>query len=344
VRRRLLNKILVNVAKIAVVVGLLIWMTQSGKLDFKQLKIFIEKPEVALVSLGLWFFIPVVLGTFRWLMLVRGIGLTCTFLRAMSLQMIGFFFNAAMPGAVGGDIIKAVYIMRDQPEKQRRTPAMLTVLLDRIVGLAGLFLMGLIGTIFSSNVSLEQPATKPLVYGIYIFTFGIVVFLTLVYLPYKDGKDPFLKIFSLNVPGFKMIHGIYEALREYRKEPHVIIGTILLSIVIQLVCMAYMAYIGVILYGDAFDPMLLPSVFPFGILITAVPLAPGGLGLGHAAFEKLFSMVGLPGGANIFNVYALSQLILNLLGFIPYLTLRSKSQMPSLEQIYEGDINEGETK
>ncbi len=66
---------------------------------------------------------------------------------------------------------------------------------------------------------------------------------------------------------------------------------------------------------------MLAPVFPFGVLVTAVPLAPGGLGVGHAAFDKLFHLVGLPGGANVFNIFTLSQLGLNLLCFNPYLSV-----------------------
>jgi hypothetical protein len=79
------------------------------------------------------------------------------------------------------------------------------------------------------------------------------------------------------------------------------------------------------MYGPTnFEVALLAPIFPFGILVTAIPLAPGGLGVGHAAFDKLFSLVGLPGGANVFNVYVLSQLFLNLLGIFPYLSLKTK--------------------
>jgi hypothetical protein len=77
-------------------------------------------------------------------------------------------------------------------------------------------------------------------------------------------------------------------------------------------------------------------------MTTALPLAPGGLGVGHVAFDKLFAMVGLQGGANVFNVMVLTQLALNLLGVFPYLLYRraavrvsdidlNKSMVPSLE-------------
>ncbi len=59
----------------------------------------------------------------------------------LQLQMIGLFFNATMPGSVGGDIVKGFYIIKDQHQGDK-TPAMLTVLFDRIVGLMALFFMG----------------------------------------------------------------------------------------------------------------------------------------------------------------------------------------------------------
>ena len=83
------------------------------------------------------------LGAFRWYILLKALDLVVSYFRALQLQLIGFFFNTAMPGAVGGDIVKAIYIMREQQSK-RKTPAMLAVLLDRVVGvvaLAALFLL-----------------------------------------------------------------------------------------------------------------------------------------------------------------------------------------------------------
>ncbi len=38
------------------------------------------------------------------------------------------------------------------------------------------------------------------------------------------------------------------------------------------------------------------SIFPIGMLLTALPLAPGGLGVGHLAFEKLYQLIGLSEG------------------------------------------------
>jgi hypothetical protein len=64
-------------------------------------------------------------------------------------------------------------------------------------------------------------------------------------------------------------------------------------------------------------------------MTTALPLAPGGLGVGHYAFDRMFALVGWHGGANVFNVLVLGQLALNLLGFIPYLLHRAEIPAPN---------------
>jgi uncharacterized protein (TIRG00374 family) len=321
----------VNALKILIVIGLLTWMVQTGKLSLTQMSVFVTQPLILIVGTIAWLIGPVLLGTWRWWLLVRGAGLECRFLRALQLQLVGFFFNTAMPGAVGGDIVKAIYIVRDQNGPSGKTPALLSVVLDRIVGLIGLFTMGASVALLNYQSLVENPSIAKLVNGL-IFVFALsCLFLILVFIPYKQSKDPFEKILKRSFPGFRMLLGIYLALRQYRHDPKRLFLTIGISICLQIMFMSYMGFVGQVLYPDQFDSSLLPTVFPFGILVTAIPLAPGGLGVGHAAFERLFSIVGLPGGANVFNIFTLSQLALNLLCFIPYLLIR-KNEPFNLEQ------------
>ncbi|MEI6398216.1 MAG: lysylphosphatidylglycerol synthase transmembrane domain-containing protein [Pseudomonadota bacterium] len=328
------KNILINVLKMTFVALLLWWMAASGRLSWSQMAIILNRPDALAASVAVWLFGPVLLGTARWWLLMRGAGLKCGYFRAMKLQLVGFFFNTAMPGAVGGDIIKAIYIMREQPAGGGKTPAMLSVLLDRIVGLIGLFVMGVVAAGFSYRQLVSNPVTAQLMSGLALVVLLSAVFLGLVFLPYPDGRDPFKKILSQTLPGFSVLHGIYEALRSYRKKPGILISTIMISVFIQVIFLFFMGFIGRIMYGsDAFDQTLLAPIFPFGILITAIPLAPGGLGVGHAAFDKLFALVGLPGGANVFNAYVLSQLLLNFLGIIPYLSMKTSIAGTSPDQV-----------
>src|SRR6202023_4279934 len=88
-----------------------------------------------------------VLVTFvRWYILVRAQDLPFTLPSALRLGMIGYYLSTFLPGAVGGDIIKAAFIAREQ---SRRTVAVTTVIVDRVIGLVGLiWLVALIGGLF----------------------------------------------------------------------------------------------------------------------------------------------------------------------------------------------------
>lgn len=310
-------------------------MLITDKLSFSEMSVIFARPDALIASVAVWIIGPVLLGTLRWWLLIRGASLDCSYLRAMRLQLTGFFFNTAMPGAVGGDIVKAIYIMRDQPSRTRKTPAMLTVLLDRIVGLMGLFVMGIVAALASYDKLSSHPTTNQLLIGLWTVAGLSAIFLAIVFVSHGDGKDPFIKILSYKMPGFRTIRGVYEAIRAYRDRPMVIFSTIAISVLVQFIFMVFMGFIGRVLYGPSFDAALLAPIFPFGTLVTAIPLAPGGLGVGHAAFDRLFALVGLPGGANVFNIYVVSQLLLNLLGVVPYLSLKSRENVTNMRDAHD---------
>ena len=75
----------------------------------------------------------------RWYLLVRALGLNFRLLDAFRLGFLGYLFNFVSVGSVGGDLFKAIFIAREQPG--RRTEAVATVLVDRVVGVYALVLL-----------------------------------------------------------------------------------------------------------------------------------------------------------------------------------------------------------
>ena len=72
---------------------------------------------------------------------------------------------------------------------------------------------------------------------------------------------------------------------------------------------------------------------PIGMIVTAIPLAPGGMGVGHVAFDKLFNFLSVSNGADLFNVFWITMMTINLLGLIPYLVLgKSKKKQPQMSK------------
>jgi uncharacterized membrane protein YbhN (UPF0104 family) len=246
-----------------------------------------------------------------------------TLRRALRLQLIGFFFNTAIPGAVGGDIVKAVYVIRDQ-DTGGKTAAMLTVLLDRVIGLAGLFLIAGVAVLSYGHFLADYPALTPVMGTVAAGVAGVLGLTVVVFLPSPAGGDPIARLLARPWPGFGMRNKIYTALRSYRTRPMVLAGALGLSLVIQLATLGYAFYVMKAVVGTTLPFAAFSALYAVGSLASALPLMPGGLGIGHVAFDKLFAMAGIAGGANVFNVVALGQLALNLFGLIPYLLHRTE--------------------
>ncbi|NDE14180.1 UPF0104 family protein [bacterium] len=323
------KKILTTLMKFALVGLLLWWMVRGGRLNATSLAIFIQNVPYLLLSVAFWLAIPVGLGSFRWFKLLRGAKVQVGFLRALQLQMVGLFFNTAMPGAVSGDLVKAVYVVRDQ-RGQRRTSAALAIILDRVVGLMGLFTVAGVASIFYLRSLRSNPVLIPMAWLVFASWMGMLSFLTVVFYPHKTGRDPIERLLNkkpwLLRRVFALVLKVYQALRAYRDHPRELLIAWGVSVVIQAVGVAYYWYTTVELTGQVPDFSQFVIVLPFGMIATVIPIAPGGLGVGHVAFDKLFTLIGLNGGANVFNVIALGQLLLNLTGIVPYLFMRRKGE------------------
>ena len=136
-----------------VTLAVLIWLFYRYRDGFSQ---FAEQPiqwrylAVAFVLCG----VSVLLTFYRWYLLVWAQDFPFRVRDAIRLGFIGYLFNYVAPGAVGGDLVKAMLIAREQ--QSRRTVAVLTVMLDRIVGLLALFLVGALASLLPTAV-MQQP-------------------------------------------------------------------------------------------------------------------------------------------------------------------------------------------
>src|SRR5262245_49047357 len=112
----------------------------------------------------------IVFASTRWWWLLIVNRLQVSWLEALRFTWIGLFFNNVVPGQTGGDLVKAIYIMKHCPGG--RVPAMVSVLVDRVLGLASLALLGAIAVLFA----LDKPGFAKLALAIW----GVLALVTLV--------------------------------------------------------------------------------------------------------------------------------------------------------------------
>ena len=310
---------LILLLKLIFTTGIIGYLIHNGTLDFSKLDILIEHPSVLIACLSFWLIGAVGISTYRWKLLLKGANLHLSFSKAIELQLTGFFFNTVMPGAVGGDLVKAGYVIKENKDKSK-SAVFMTIFLDRLIGMSGIFFIGVIFSLFNLENILTNPSLKMIFFSMLFLITGIAVFFTLALINYKKS-DPFEKLFSMNIPGFSLLLNIYNSIRNYRNHKSELIMAFFTSLLLQSGALITFYTVSKYTLNPALPISTIATIFPIGFFTVALPIAPGGLGVGHVAFEELIKLSGSEGGANAFNIYTLTLMFFNLFGCIPYLKM-----------------------
>jgi glycosyltransferase 2 family protein len=320
-----MKRTLTQVLKFGFSGGIIVFLISTGRLNFDSLFLFSENPMVLLsILLGLLgFIIPA--AAFRWWLLLRASSIRLSVYQAYLLTWIGNFFNITLPGAVTGDLIKGYYIVK-VAECEEKTAPLMTLLIDRVVGLFGLIIMAFIALIFNWQLIFANPRIQPLALFIITLFVLILLFYTLVLFPFRKGHDPFIKLIGL-LPKSRFFIKIYTAFKNYQYHWKTLAGTLVISISMQCLCAILFLQIGRMIGITDINLMTQMFIMPIGLMTMAIPLAPGGIGVGHVAFETLYLLIGVQGGADVFNLYFVIQLAVFLMGGLVYLMYDRNSKI-----------------
>src|SRR4051812_42036185 len=92
-----------------------------------------------LLAAILIFPITFLITSYRWHELLKVLDIRIGQARTFVLNMVGAFYNTFMPGSTGGDVLKAWYVAK---HTTMRTRAVMSVLVDRMIGLLALIMVG----------------------------------------------------------------------------------------------------------------------------------------------------------------------------------------------------------
>jgi uncharacterized protein (TIRG00374 family) len=134
-----------------------------------------------------WWFIPglaalgimTILQTLRWLWLLRVQGVSPSFRRTYGINLIGMFFNLFLPGGTGGDLIKMYLVSREAPGK--RAASVLSVFMDRVVGLLALIAIAGIVSLFAFNELWAESSLRGLIITLGCIVGGAIGFMLFVF-------------------------------------------------------------------------------------------------------------------------------------------------------------------
>lgn len=282
----------------------------------------------------------------RWHILVRAQDLPFTMTSAVRLGFVGTFTSTFLPGSVGGDIIKAAFLCREQ---QRRTVAVATVLADRLIGLFGLiWVTALLGGVFWSSGQLEEMTSDPeaiLLLESIIWTAGILAGASIVvWVVVGVAPDRWIAGIGNWLARCPKVGGtlreLWGAVWLYRRHgARSVILALVLSMVghIGFFMTFYFAARTVFPGGDipSFTAHLL--IVPVGATVQGVFPAPGGMGGGELIFGLLYRGMGFPAASGVL-ASLLKRSIDWALGFVGYFVyLGMRSDLPAAPRVEAPD-------
>lgn len=324
--RKKVKNLFIQALKIVFSLGLILWLVESGKLNFKALAVLLQPqyliPGFLLIGCNMF------LTSERWRMLLKTQNYFLHSWNAFRMTMIGIFFNFAVPGGVGGDLVKAFYFTKDHKDQtDSRMVAATSVLMDRVLGLYAMIIMALSAMIFDwhhvqANDSLRMLWTAILVLFITSTLGFILVFSQKIY------QRGFLKKVLMKLPLHSKTVRIYETLHLYGRRYRYLFSSVLISLLGQSFSILFLILVGTA--SGLAEEMKWSTYFlvaPLGFMATAIPVSPAGVGVGQAAFYFLFNLYtghATDLGPTVITALQVAQFIFGLLGAAFYMQRKEK--------------------
>lgn len=313
-----LKSIASSAAKFLISFGLVFWLVSSGKINFSSIKVILD--PIYLIPSFLLMAVNIFIGSERWRFLLNRQGVVISSFHAFRLTLIGIFFNFAVPGGVGGDLIKGVEITRENPNAKSKTA--FSVLMDRVIGLYAMVLIAAVTMLFDFEHIQKVPVLKVLFVTVWLFVL-ISSFLFKLAFSQREIIHTNLEKIFLKLPLSKITTKVYSILRSYGKNKSTFWYSVLMSFTAQsLVVFLYMI-VGNALGLSQIKMQTYFLVVPLGLITTALPIAPAGVGVGQAAFIYLFyTYLGYQTevGATAITIQQVIMFFLGLIGAYFYLT------------------------
>ena len=309
--------------KFTLVALLLVFLAKKGLLSVEEMKKILTHPKALSVALGASI-LNTVIGISRWQLLLKAQGIHLSWIKTARLNLIGGFFNLALPGAVSGDLVKAFYIAREHAGKRGHVFG--SILFDRVVGVSGLVIVATVAMLLGFGPLHENQVFQTL-QSMVLFAFISVAlfYLSLFFIP--TSKDPILTLLrklERTLPKVASLTRIYEGVRNYHPYRKMVLASLALSCVIHFFASYSCLQFFEVLDGSPISAWGIFVAVPLGLLVTAVPIAPAGVGTGHAAFSWLFMLLGSQAGANVFSLFVIFQLLFGAIGGLIYLQYRAE--------------------
>lgn len=278
-------------ARVALAVGLLAYLAASGIIDWRQLRGMVRAwpfTAAALAALMLGF----ALVSLRASLLFARRGLRLSFADSLRLTLVGNAANLILP-VIGSDMVRIVFTARGQAG--RKTEIATIILLERVMGLVGILALPLVLAPFFVGFIGAQPVIRWLVLLSALSAAGFLVAM-LIALSRRARESAAVGYLLRRFPLRGYPSRILDTIQGFRNAPRVLSQALALSLAANALVAFAIVLLHVAMHPGALQP-LAGFLASLGFVANNVPITPGGIGVAEAAFDSLFRLGGLQGGA-----------------------------------------------
>ncbi len=273
-----------GLARIAVGLALLALLYSWHVIDIGALGAPLSRPGLlALALLASLANIP--LEALRWHILLRAQGLSLRLGRTTRILTTSIFFANFLPGAAGGDLVRGLYIYK--AARGRRTPALLSIAIDRLIGLVAFVLLGLIAVLARPNASSTVLALSIGALSALFLAALVVLFLhghriARVLQRLLSGRSARLA---------QIVDDLGTALRQYGRDWRSVGLALLISVAIVALAVGPIILIAEAMPFEGLSALDYGVAGLYALIANSLPVTPGGLGIGETAFASACVML-----------------------------------------------------
>lgn len=284
-----------------------------------------QKKDWIFLAQGLVVTVTAVFVSFwRWMLLLRAVGVPMPLAEAVRLGFMGNLLNQVSIGSVGGDLFKAIEAARRSNGK--RTEVVASVLVDRAVGLLGLLLITatVLQTSSQSNRILDTIRWGSTV----LAAIGLTGLIAIAAVGRKLPTKQLLRLPWMGHQARRFVDACMIFQGRYRLLTEVLLSSVVVHTLLTLSCVlvSHALYDQTPTLRDHF------TAIPPAIAAATLPITPGGLGLQEAAIDGLFKQIGkLPEGYSplVMAIFFRGLLLATtLIGALYYLTGVGRQRKP----------------
>jgi glycosyltransferase 2 family protein len=296
-----MKKALIRTLQAVFTIGILIWVFHSPEKRAQMAAAFSRAD-------GYWMLVglPVALAgevanIVRWRILLQVQGMHLSWPRITQLFFVGLFFNLFMPGYTGGDFARLYFSIREFPD--RKQEVILTVVMDRLIGMLALVMAAVITTGFRWQWLQQTPQASFLLWILLLMLIGFTAITAGSFL--ISGLQLANRL-PRHTPFRDRLIETSEAYHVFARAKLPLLWAFLLSfpVLFSFYGAFYCAAQAVHARVSVVDII---TIMPIVTSIISLPITPGGVGFRESLFEILLSdLAKVPGEVGV---------LISLLGF-----------------------------